>query len=124
MTDLLLESEFTEAEALDAYSAIVTSVADRVVPSVAALRVGAGAAKEQAAASSGPPTATSSTSAHVVSGIEDGSAGFADGREFEFEVVGRDGCRISPSCASGGTALPQVQLGDADRLRVGAVGRR
>ena len=40
MTDLLLEPNNVEDEALDAYSAIVTSVAERVVPSVAALRVG------------------------------------------------------------------------------------
>ena len=52
MTDLLLESEFTEEEALDAYSAIVTSVAERVVPSVAALRVGSRGRKAPAAASS------------------------------------------------------------------------
>ena len=40
MTDLLAGSKSAEEEALDAYSAIVTSVAERVVLSVAALRVG------------------------------------------------------------------------------------
>ncbi len=119
MTDLLLESELTEEEALDAYSAIVTSVAERVVPSVAALRVGS---RGRQGAGSGVVVTSDGylvTSAHVVSGIEDGSAGFADGREFEFEVVGRDGLSDLAVVRIGGTALPQVQLGDADRLRVG-----
>ena len=42
MTDLLTPDHSVDEDALDAYSSIVTSVADRVVPSVAALRVGGG----------------------------------------------------------------------------------
>ena len=119
MTDLLMKSELAEEEALDAYSAIVTSVAERVVPSVAALRVGN---RGREGAGSGVVVTSDGyllTSAHVVAGIDHGSAAFADGSDLEFEVVGRDSLSDLAVLRIAGTSLPQVQLGDADRLRVG-----
>ena len=119
MTGLLSEGRLGEAEALDAYSAVVTTVAERVVPSVAALRVG-----RRGAEGAGSGVVLSSdgyllTSAHVVSGAERGGAAFADGRDLDFEVVGRDVLSDLAVVRVGGTGLPQVELGDADRLRVG-----
>ncbi len=57
MTDLLTPTPPLEREALDAYSEIVVSVADRIVPSVASLRVAARGREAPAARSSSPPTA-------------------------------------------------------------------
>lgn len=119
MTDLLTESRPTEAEALDAYSAIVTSVAERVVPSVAALRIGR---RGQEGAGSGVVLSSDGylvTSAHVVSGADRGTAAFADGRESDFDVVGSDRLSDLAVVRTDVNGLPRVDLGDADRIRVG-----
>ena len=94
MTDLLVDTNQNEgaddAAALDAYSATVVTVAERVVPSVAALSV---AARGRQGAGSGVALTADGyvlTSAHVVAGAERGRATFPDGREMGFEVVGRD----------------------------------
>ncbi len=118
MTDLL-QSELIENEAFDAYSSIVISVAERVVPSVAALRIGS---RGREGAGSGVVITADGyllTSAHVVSGVEHGTAGFSDGREFEFEVVGRDVLSDLAVLRITAAELTAVQLGDADHLRVG-----
>src|SRR3989442_4937949 len=88
-----------EAEALDAYSAIVTSVADRLAPSVTSLRVtrrlrGGRRAERGGSGVIITPDGLALTSAHVVrnvvTGANGGTASFADGREFPFQVVGSD----------------------------------
>ena len=106
-------------EALDAYSLVVTTVAERVVPAVVALRVG-GAGRE--GAGSGVVVAHDGfvlTSAHVVGSAGRGRAGLADGREMDFEVVGRDDLSDLAVVRLAGSDLPVVELGDADRLKVG-----
>src|SRR5437870_1960571 len=85
----------TEAEALDAYSAIVTSVADRLAPSVTSLRVARRLRGGRRAEGAGSgvvitPDGFALTSAHVIQGTDAGSASFADGREFPFQLVGSD----------------------------------
>jgi S1-C subfamily serine protease len=122
MTELLVKTELADdSEALDAYSATVISVAERVVPSVAALGVGRGGRQ---GAGSGVVLSSDGyvlTSAHVVQGVDRGTAAFADGSETTFELVGRDTLsdlavlRVRVS----GIRLRQVELGDADRLKVG-----
>ena len=59
------------------------------------------------------------TSAHVVRGPNAGSADFVDGRNVRFEVVGLDTLSDLAVVKVGATDLHQVELGDADRLRVG-----
>lgn len=79
-----------EREALDAYSQVVCGVAERLLPSVASLRVtrhgdfGAGSG----VAITGDGFVL--TSAHVVDKSTGGVAAFSDGRELRFDVVGRD----------------------------------
>src|SRR5207247_3288835 len=85
----------TEAEALDAYSAIVTSVADRLAPSVTNLRVAQRLRGGRRAEGAGSgviitPDGFALTSAHVIQGADGGTASFADGREVPFQVVGSD----------------------------------
>jgi S1-C subfamily serine protease len=109
----------TEGEALDAYSATVTAVAELVVPSVAAIGVvrghhgGAGSAVVLSA------DGYLLTSAHVVAGEARGTATFADGREAPFELVGRDSLSDLAVLRVALGDLPPVQLGDARRLKVG-----
>src|SRR5262245_49788443 len=71
-------------EALDAYSQIVTGVAERLTPRVAALRIrhqGSGRGSGDAAGSAVVLTNGGHllTNAHVVEGAREGQAAFADG---------------------------------------------
>lgn len=104
-----------EAEALDAYSRVVVSVAERLLPSVVSLRHGRG--NGSAVVLSGDGLLV--TSAHVVAGTRAGTAVFHDGAELPYEVVGHD--RLSDLAvvrvALGG--LTPATIGDAARLRVG-----
>jgi len=105
-----------EAEALDAYSRTVMAVAQRLLPSVVSLRHGRG--NGSAVILSGDGLLL--TSAHVVANARIGSAVFHDGAELPYELVGAD--RLSDLAVvrvAAGSGLPQAELGDAGRLRVG-----
>jgi len=113
-----------EAEALDAYSAVVTSVAERLLGSVASLRTNRRVPGGYQAQGSGSavvltPDGFLITSAHVVEGAERGRASLADGRELRFEVVGRDPLSDLAVIRASEADLEPVSLGNADRLRVG-----
>lgn len=105
----------SEREALDAYSAVVTTVADALLPSVAALkhRDGAGSAVVFT------PDGFLVTSAHVVERVRRGTATFADGAEAPFDVVGVDRLSDLAVVRAEATGLPAAPLGDASALRVG-----
>ncbi|WP_262287055.1 S1C family serine protease [Micromonospora sp. MA102] len=113
------DTERAEAAALDAYSRVVTGVAARVLPSVAALSVrtprGAGAGSAVVIG----PDGLLLTSAHVVQGAGDGSAAFGDGTETGFRVVGADPLSDLAVLRAERAPVPPVELGDADRLRIG-----
>src|SRR5436309_8078081 len=84
-----------DGEALDAYSRVVTRVAERLLPSVASLRVtrrvrGGRRAEGAGSAIALSPDGFLLTSAHVVGGADGGSAAFADGRELDLDIVGTD----------------------------------
>ena len=114
----------SDQEALDAYSQVVTSVAKRVIGSVASLRVSRRVRGGYQAQGSGSAVAITPdgflvTSAHVVDGAERGRASLTDGSELRFEVVGRDPLSDLAVIRSSGADLEPVSLGNADRLRVG-----
>ena len=115
--------EGEEGEALDAYSRVVTSVAERLLPSVANLRVGRRSSRgDGEGAGSGvviTPDGFLLTSAHVVDGSHRGTAAFADGRELDIEIVGTDRLSDLAVVRARGGQLTAAELGDADRLRVG-----
>jgi S1-C subfamily serine protease len=114
------EARPDEAAALDAYSAIVTGVARRLLPSVVSLRVGT--TGERTGAGSGVVITADGfvlTSAHVVAAIRRGQAELADGRELEFEVIGTDRLSDLAIVRVHGSDLAPAALGDADRLQVG-----
>src|ERR671927_858957 len=104
-----------EAGALDAYSRVVTSVAERVAPSIANVRLRRGAGSAVVIT----PDGFMLTSAHVVARARRGRASFVDGRELEFEVVGSDPLSDLAVLRADGRELTSAELGDAERLRVG-----
>jgi S1-C subfamily serine protease len=112
-------------DVLDAYSQVVTSVAERLIPLVASLRVMVrvpGGRRLQGAGSAVAITGDGFllTSAHVVERAAGGVAVFADGAEAEFDVVGTDPLSdLAVIRTAAGGELTTATLGDADRLRVG-----
>jgi S1-C subfamily serine protease len=114
--------ESEDSAVLDAYSAAVSAVAERLIPSVASLRVsrsfGGRSASGSGSAVAFTPDGYLVTSAHVVAGSDRGSAAFVDGSERDFRVVGRDPLSDLAVVRSEGQLVP-AELGDAARLRVG-----
>ena len=119
-----------DAAALDAYSAVVVDVAERLSPAVANLRLlarrrdgrdvpsGAGSAIVLT------PDGFLLTCAHVVAPRRGGPAprgvaSFTDGEELRFEVVGSDPLSDLAVLRTHDGGLSAAQLGDAADLRVG-----
>jgi S1-C subfamily serine protease len=115
----------SEEEALDAYSSAVISVAERLAPSVANLRVshrGRGGRRMNGGGSAVviTPDGFLLTSAHVVARSDRGGrATFVDGRELRFSVVGSDPHSDLAVLRAETDDLVAAELGDAGRLRVG-----
>ncbi len=117
------EADDTDDLALDAYSVAVSTAAERLIPSVASLRVsrqvGGWTAGGAGSAVAIEPVGHLVTSAHVVAGSDRGTATFVDGAELDFEVVGRDPLSdLAVVRTKGGSPRP-APLGHAERLRVG-----
>jgi S1-C subfamily serine protease len=112
--------------ALDDYSRVVTSVAKRLLRSVASLAV-ARRGGTTGSGGSGSAVVISGdglmvTAAHVVAAGGRGTASFADGRVSPFEVVGRDALSdlaVVRGDLLGDVPLEAAALGDADELEVG-----
>lgn len=116
-----MDTEHTgvEAQALDAYSRVVTGIASTVLPTVAALSVRTSRNAGAGSAVTFTDDGFLLTSAHVVAGASGGTAAFADGTETRFDVVGADvlsDLAVLRAHITGGPAAP---LGDADQLRIG-----
>ena len=117
--------EVSDEEALDAYSLAVTTVAERLSPSVANLRVSRRVRGGRILDGGGSgvvitPDGFTLTSAHVVARTEGkGRASFVDGRELEFAVVGSDPLSDLAVLRVDARDLVPAELGDAERLRVG-----
>ena len=110
----------SEEEALDAYSSAVITVAERLAPSVANLRVTRGRRAGGGSAVVITPDGFLLTSAHVVEGsTRPGRASFVDGRELRFDVVGADPHSDLAVLRAEADDLVAAELGDAERLRVG-----
>jgi serine protease Do len=117
--------EVVEEEALDAYSRAVISVAERLAPSVANLRVSRRVRGGRVLAGGGSgvvvtPDGFMLTSAHVVD-RSDGRvrASFVDGREVEANLVGTDPLSDLAVLRVENSDLTAAELGDAESLRVG-----
>jgi S1-C subfamily serine protease len=110
---------------LDAYSRAVVTVAERLSPSVANLRVSRRVRGGRLLDGGGSGVVITAdgfivTSAHVVARSDGrGRASFADGRELEYEVVGADPLSDLAVLRAHDAPLVPAELGDAEALRVG-----
>jgi S1-C subfamily serine protease len=114
----------SDAEALDAYSRVVTTVARDLAPSVANLRVTRRIRGGRTAVGGGSavviaPDGYLLTSAHVVEGGSGGGASLVDGRDLRFTVVGRDPLSDLAVLRTDARDLVAARLGDAGELQVG-----
>jgi S1-C subfamily serine protease len=118
-------STISEAEALDAYSRVVISTAERVAPSVANLRVTRRTRSGRMPAGAGSGVVLTGdgfilTSAHVVAGPgRGGRAALTDGRELSFRVIGSDPFSDLAVLRADSDDLTAAELGDAEALKVG-----
>ncbi|HXV32799.1 MAG TPA: trypsin-like peptidase domain-containing protein [Gaiellaceae bacterium] len=127
MADLTFISldEVEEEAALDAYSRAVVTIAEKLSPSVANLRVSRRVRGGRRAVGGGSgvvitPDGFMLTSAHVVAGTDGRvEASFVDGRELAAEVVGADPLSDLAVLRSEEDGLVPAVLGDAETLRVG-----
>ncbi len=109
---------------LDAYSQIVSGVAERLTPKVASLRVphrgsrgGMGESLGSAVVFTGDGFLL--TNAHVVGQANGGTAAFSDGTSVPFRVVGADPLSDLAVLRANGQTPEPAELGEADRLVVG-----
>ena len=108
-----------ESEALDAYSRVLIAVTERVLPSVASLRVRMPRGEGAGSASVFTDDGFLLTSAHVVEGAAAVEAAFTDGTEVDVDVVGLDPLSDLAVLRARGAVPTAVRLGDASRLRIG-----
>jgi len=104
-----------EAEALDAYSRVVVSASERLLPSVAHLRSGRGSGSGVVLTADGFIV----TSAHVVERARRVRVSFVDGSEYRAEVAGRDPLSDLAVLRAEADRLAPAELGDAGGLRIG-----
>jgi serine protease Do len=117
-------TELPDAEALDAYSRIVTAVADRLSASVANLRVSRRVRGGRLLDGGGSavvitPDGFLLTSAHVVARTDGSGRASVAGRDLEFRIVGSDPLSDLAVLRADAGDLAPAELGDAERLRVG-----
>lgn len=118
------EPDPSEADALDAYSQVVTRVAEMLAPSVANLQLYRRRRGERRIEGGGSgvlitPDGFILTSAHVIEGTDGGEASFVDGSETSIEVVGADPLSDLAVVRASGAVLKPAFLGDASNLKVG-----
>jgi S1-C subfamily serine protease len=101
--------------ALDAYSRVVVTASERLLPSVAHLRTDRGSGSGVVLARDGFLI----TSAHVVDRAREIRASFVDGAEYEAVVIGSDPLSDLAILRASADTLVPARLGDATQLRVG-----
>jgi S1-C subfamily serine protease len=108
-----------DADALDAYSAVVTAVAQSVLPSVASIGVRSRRGNGGGSASVITPDGYLLTSAHVVAGTRSAEATFADGTTVAADIAGRDELSDLAVLKARGAVPEPVTMGRAEDLQVG-----
>jgi len=108
-----------DADALDAYSAVVTAVAQSVLPSVASVAVRSRRGSGGGSASVITPDGYLLTSAHVVAGTRSAEVAFADGTTVAADIAGRDELSDLAVLKARGAVPEPVTMGRAEDLQVG-----
>jgi S1-C subfamily serine protease len=133
LADQALAMDAREAEALDAYSRVVASVAESVSPGVVFLEVRMRPAparpggrprpaQPQGGSGSGflfTPDGLILTNSHVVHGAKEIEVTLLDGRSFVADLIGEDPDTDLAVVRISGSGLQPVPLGDSSRLRAG-----
>jgi len=114
-----------EPPLLDAYSRAIVDVVERVGPAVGFVSVRKrGRVREQRGTGSGfafTPDGYLLTNSHVVHGASGIRVAFADGREFDADLIGDDPDTDLAVIRVGSHDLPVVTLGHSRALRVGQI---
>ena len=115
--------EPTEHDALDAYSQVVSGVAEMLLPRVAAIRVRRRSRPGEASGSAVSLTGEGHliTNAHVVGDADTGEATFADGSVARLEIVGRDPLADLAVVRADRSIAPPPVYRDVDDLRIGSL---
>ncbi|HSJ22688.1 MAG TPA: trypsin-like peptidase domain-containing protein [Nocardioidaceae bacterium] len=117
--------DFPDNDALDAYSSLVSAVAETLTPRVAAVRVRRRARGRSMEASGSAVVLTGEghllTNAHVVDAGDEGEASFSDGTVARLDVVGRDPLSDLAVVRADRTLPEPPEYGDANRLKVGSL---
>ena len=115
--------EPTDNDALDAYSRVVSSVAQTLLPRVAAIRVHRRGRTGEASGSAVVLTAEGHllTNAHVVGAADSGEAEFSDGNHARLEVVGRDPLADLAVVRADRPLVEPPVYRDVDDLRIGTL---
>ena len=108
-----------DADALDAYSAVVTAVAQSVLPSVASISVRSRRGNGGGSASVITPDGYLLTIAHVVAGSRSAEATFADGTTVAADIAGRDELSDLAVLKARGAVPAPGTMGRAEDLQVG-----
>ncbi|MEV0070932.1 MULTISPECIES: S1C family serine protease [unclassified Amycolatopsis] len=116
-----MNNDKAEPDPLDAYSAIVTSVAAQLTPRVAALTVRSRSGESTGSAVVLTTESHLITNSHVISGGNHGTAEFADGTEARFDVVGSDPLSDIAVIRADREIPAPPEYGDADNLLVGSL---
>src|SRR3984893_12604941 len=114
-----------DSNLLDAYSQIVSGVAERLTPKGASLRVpregqGGGYGRGESLGSGFGFTGDGFllTNAHVVVKSAGGTAEFSDGTSAPFRVVGADALSDLAVLPANGPTPEPAELGEADQLKI------
>jgi S1-C subfamily serine protease len=117
--EAVMPEDRPDADALDAYSAVVTAVAQSVLPSVASIEVRSRRGNGGGSASVITPDGYLLTSAHVVAGTRSAEATFADGTTVAADIAGRDELSDLAVLKARGAVPEPVTMGRAEDLHVG-----
>src|SRR6266702_8591411 len=126
--NVLGEDAVEASHPLDAYSQIVSGVAERLTPKVASLRVPRGQGPGQGPGRAGESLGSGVvftgdgfllTNAHVVGKSSAGTAEFSDGTSVPFRVVGADSLSDLAVLRADGPTPEPAELGEADKPVVG-----